>query len=176
MEKLLILRLKEKDRNAAEKLINANYQITYRFLYSLCRDRELAQDLTQDTFIKVWNGIDSFKGTSRFSTWLYRISHNLYLDHKKKRRINFSNLDRSQDIALKSMVTTNEQTDESDFHAFVFRKVHSLPQNLEEILLLHYQEDLSLRQIAQILQIPRGTVKSRLHAALKRMRKNLNDV
>jgi RNA polymerase sigma-70 factor (ECF subfamily) len=67
-EKRLLKKVKQKDQKSAEKLIDAHYLLVYRFHFRFCRHKQLAEDLTQETFIRVWQAIDSYNGNSRFST------------------------------------------------------------------------------------------------------------
>jgi DNA-directed RNA polymerase specialized sigma24 family protein len=81
---ILVQRIKLGDRRAADQLVDAHYQRVYAILYSFCKNRETAEDLTQDTFVKMWKAIGRFNGLSRVSTWLYRIAYNTFVDWQRK--------------------------------------------------------------------------------------------
>jgi RNA polymerase sigma-70 factor (ECF subfamily) len=170
-EKLLLKKVKQRDRKAAEKLIDAHYLLVYKFNFRFCRHKQLAQDLTQETFIRVWQAIDNYNGNSRFSTWLYRISYNLYLDQKKRRTISTSVFEKMDE---KSYHIESPLEIKNQFQ-YILNRMNYLPEQLQHILILHYQQDLSFKEIAQILDIPKGTVKSRISNALKQLREIMEE-
>ena len=165
-EKRLLKKVKQKNRKAAEILIDTHYLLVYKFHYRFCRHQQLAEDLTQETFIRVWKSIENYNGTSRFSTWLYRISYNLFLDYKKQKRITtvFSEKIEEKTYQIENALENDDQ------YKVAMKHMRKLPQAIQHILILHYQQDLSFRDIARILDIPQGTVKSRINNALKQLR------
>lgn len=175
-ERFLLLKIKRKDRNAAEKLINEHYKKVYYFLLKLCKEKELAQDLTQETFIKAWYKIESFNGKSRFSTWLYRISYNLFIDHIRSLKGNKGSFEENEIFYLKDNIQLDERLSDKDLYLHLIRMVNELPEKLKEVIIFHYDYDLSFNEISGILAIPKGTVKSRLNSALNQLRKALNEL
>ncbi len=175
-EKFLLLKVKRKDRNATEKLINEHYKKVYYFLLKLCKEKELAQDLTQETFIKAWYKIESFNGKSRFSTWLYRISYNLFIDHIRSSKGNAGSFEENKVLYLKDNVQLDEKLSNEDLYMHLLRIVNDLPEKLKEVVIFHYEHSLSFKEISEILDIPKGTVKSRLNSALNQMRKALKEL
>jgi RNA polymerase sigma-70 factor (ECF subfamily) len=172
-EKILLSRLKTNDRQAATKLIETNYEKVYAFLFRFCSNREIAQDLTQETFIKVWKAIDNFSGNCRLSTWLYRISYNTYLDYLKKQKKEAS-VSENHDLGCKNSDSDfNNPNTSSEFSDNILDHIEQLSPILREIIVLHYREELSINEIADVLEIPRGTVKSRLNSALNALRNHL---
>ena len=169
-EKILLQRIKLKDHKAAERLIENYYEKVYGLIYSLCKCQETAEDLTHDTFIKVWNSICSFNGLSRFSTWLYRIAFNCFVDWQRKQRI-YMSIDK--DIENSSI---NENPlhaiSSSEVHQKILEEIDLLPKKLRDMVILHYQHDFSQSEIAKILDIPEGTVKSRINSALQKIRQS----
>jgi RNA polymerase sigma-70 factor (ECF subfamily) len=170
-EKRLLKEVKQKNRNAAEKLIDAHYLLVYKFHYRFCRHKQMAEDLTQETFIRVWQALANYNGKSRFSTWLYRISYHLYLDYKKQKRITTISTEKSEEKTyhIENSIEKRNQ------YQVALQSLNSMPEDLHNILILHYQQDLSFREIAQLLNIPKGTVKSRISNALKRLRKIMDE-
>ena len=159
----LLQRIKLGDQRAAEKLIEKHYKRVYTILYSFCKNKETAEDLTQNTFIKVWKSIHRFNGLSRVSTWLYRIAYNTFVDWQRKNRI-FYNVD---EYEIKSEILYFEDVTEK-----ILYQVRKLPEKQREIIVLHYQHELTYGEISKILHIPKGTVKSRLNAALANLRQS----
>ncbi len=147
------------DRNAFSRLMEAYRSPICRFLFHLTGDRELSEDLAQETFLKAWLGIGSFRAAARFSTWLFRIAHNVYYDHRRSHRptepldvrhpaaeTGFANLDLAQALGV-------------------------LKQEERIAMLLFYMEDQPVGKIAKIMHCPPGTVKSHLHRGKKRLAK-----
>jgi RNA polymerase sigma-70 factor, ECF subfamily len=161
---ILVQRIKLGDRGAAEQLVDAHYERVYAILYSLCKNRETAEDLTQDTFIKVWQSIFRFIGLSRVSTWLYRIAYNTFVDWQRKQQ-SLSDFDELVHESCES-VHFDDVTEK------LIQHVNTLPEIQREVIILHYQHDLTFGEIANILDIPKGTVKSRLNAALENLRQS----
>ncbi len=160
---ILVQRIKLGDRRAADVLVDAHYQRVYAILYSFCKNRETAEDLTQDTFVKMWNAIGRFHGLSRVSTWLYRIAYNTFVDWQRKQQ-SFGNFDESK-------LESNTVQFDDVFEKIIYH-VRGLPDKQREVIILHYQHDLTFGEIAKILGIPKGTVKSRLNAALNTLRQS----
>ncbi len=165
-EKILIRRVKSHDRDAAEALIKANYKKLYNFLLRTCKQREQAEDLTQETFIKAWNSIKQFSGDCRFSTWLIGIGYNKYLDLRKQNQLQFTEY-------IETEITNEEKKliDNEDLKMVkIMGTVSKLSNDSQEVILLHYQENLTYSEIATILGLPKGTVKSRVNTALTKIR------
>ena len=165
-EKILIRRVKSHDRDAAEALIKANYKKLYNFLLRTCKQKELAEDITQETFIKAWNSIEQFRGDCRFSTWLIGIGYNKYLDVRKQNRLQF-------DEFIETEITNKEEnlSNSTDLKKIkITGAVSKLSDDSQEVILLHYQENLTYSEIATILGLPKGTVKSRVNTALTKIR------
>ena len=163
-ESVLIQRLKLGDRRAAELLVEAHYERVYAVLFSFCKNKQVAEDLTQDTFVKMWKSMHRFHGLSRFSTWLYRIAYNTFVDWQRKQP-QLSPLDDCYEKA--SDDKHFENATETLLH-----HVRKLPEKQREVILLHYQHDFTHGEIAKILDIPKGTVKSRLNTALQHLRQS----
>ncbi len=163
-ESFLIQRLKLGDRRAAELLVEAFYERVYAVLFSFCKNKQVAEDLTQDTFVKMWKSMHRFHGLSRFSTWLYRIAYNTFVDWQRKQP------------QLSTLDDCYEKTSDDKQFDYVTEKllhhVRRLPEKQRDIIILHYQHDFTYGEIAKILDIPKGTVKSRLNAALQHLRQS----
>lgn len=125
------------------------------------------KDLTQDTFLKAWENRHKFRGDSLASTWLYRIAYNCALDFlRKNKKLN------QGDAIVEEMI--DPQTDIQNRN-LVEAAIKELSEEQRIVVLLHYVEDLSLREVAEILEIPEGTVKSRLSYARKIMNEVLSE-
>ena len=173
-ERILLVRIKNKNREAALSLIDEHYKLVYHFLFKLCKEKVIAQDLTQETFIKAWDKIENFNGQSRFSTWLYRISYNVFIDYKRMNTLNTIALDVSEvNTVLECTAKIDEDVSLKLQYEAIMKFVNNLSEKYKEVILLHYVDDLSIKEIGVILNIPKGTVKLRINGALVELRNKL---
>ena len=126
------------------------------FLNQTCGDNELSDDLAQDTFIKAYTNIASFKNLSNFSTWLYRIAYNVFYDYIRSRK-ETAGLDAKEVDAMNSteQINVGQQID-------LYQSLKSLKEIERTCITLFHMEDVSIDKIAGITGIPVGTVKSHL--------------
>lgn len=160
----LVARVVGDDDRGAFELLVRRYQSPLRnFLRRLTHnDRARADDLAQDTFMKAYKSLATYAGTAKFSTWLYRVAYNTFLNDQRKRfpATEFDEAEHSPPIAAA------DDGAESD----VARALELLPTRQQAVFSLHYKEDLSHQEIATALGVPLGTVKSDLsrgHATLR---------
>ena len=155
------------DPQALAALIDRWRAPLYGFLWR--RAGDAADDLFQESWIRVARARDRFDRSRRFSTWLFQIANNLCRDRWRRLDARRRAMDSLQDEVRaggRDHVATPELPDE---HA-IERRLERLPERLREVLVLRYYQDLGEAEIAEILDIPRGTVKSRLHAAVRAAR------
>ena len=146
------------NRRAFGKLVEAYQPQVRRFLLNLTHgDDMLTDDLAQETFIKAYVNMRSFKGLSSLGTWLYRIAYNEYCSHQ--RRITEQPL---HDTALPDQSSDMSQR-AADAAMTVKQALALLPLHERTAITLFYVEDLPIKKIARIMQMPEGTVKSHLH-------------
>ena len=163
--------------NAFEKLVTEYERAVYAIAQRMTGNAEDAADMTQETFIKAYNSLSSFRGDSKFSVWLYRIANNVCLDflRSKSRRptvslstedddgeetqLDIADESQSPELLLESSLTRDA----------VRRGLDSLPPDYKQILLLREIQGLSYEEIAAALGIESGTVKSRIFRARKRL-------
>ena len=146
-----------KNIRAFDQLVQ-KYQSPIRrfFLNQTCGDGELSDDLAQDTFIKAYTSIASFKNLSSFSTWLYRIAYNVFYDYIRSRK-------ETMDLDAREVDATNceEQTNVGE-KMDIYQSLKMLKEVERTCITLFYMEDLSIDKIAGITGYPAGTVKSHL--------------
>ena len=144
------------DKTAFGKLVE-KYQSPIRrfFLNQTSGDRDLSDDLAQDTFIKAYLNITSFKGIAEFSTWLYRIAYNVFYDYIRSRK------DTRYDVETVAR-DYRAETGNSDREMDVTEAMKILKHEERTAIQLFYMEDLSVNKIAEIMGCPSGTVKSHL--------------
>lgn len=164
------------DESAFERLLKKYLKRVYNFLYQLTSDKSALDDLTQITFIKAWKNIKKFDKNRGFKTWLFTIAKNTAYDYfKKKKTIPFSNFtDEEGNNKLEKIADENIFPDEllmrADATNVLEKKLQELPEHYRLILTLHYKEDFSLSEIAEILKIPYNTAKSQHQRGLEKLR------
>ena len=148
--------------------------LCYRSVWRETDAAGLAEDLTQETFIKIWEKLETFQGKSRFSTWLYRISYNVYIDHiRSNKLIDVTSDGNNLEKITEKDYQLEEYVSKSDYYQNLLKSIYKLPEKLKETIILHYEKDLSFNEISKILNIPKGTVKSRINAGLNELRKTM---
>ncbi len=173
--KSLCRRIKRADKNAASELLKIYYADIYSYLRRLCGSRHDAEDLTQQTFLKVWSSLDGFAGRSKFSTWLYRIAHNTYLDWLRK---NAAGTQSRPDQWWQECTDKNSgpfaNVAESQLTQQLYEAVDQLDEDKKHVVHLHYYQGLSLRETAKVLGIATSTVKYRLREVFKILRTKIS--
>ncbi len=168
-ERLLVKRIRSGDRQAAEQFVDEHYQNVYRWLLHLCRHREHAADLTQETFVQVWDGLDGFRGQASLRTWIHRIAYHTYLRTQRNPTPEPQPLSAVPDIAGQDIVQV------ALTRHLVHEALARLPEKQRGVVVLHYLHGFTAAEVAEVLQIPTGTVLSRLHTSRARLRQLLSD-
>ena len=165
---LLIIKVQNGDEGAFKFLMTKYYPRVYASLFAFTKSREDSEDLTQLTFIKVWQKINSFRGDSAFFTWIYRIAINLAKNHfassaSKKDKVNISSDDLEIDIP------SYENPEISLMHKQSLQNIQSyvktLPESLKTAFTLREVDGKSYEEISVITNTPIGTVRSRIFRA-----------
>jgi len=153
------------DKPRAEGWVTHEYPRVYRMLRYLTGDREAAEDLTQQAFVQAWPALPSFRGEAGLDTWLHRIAYRQYTHWLRDRHetVPLSDAAPVEDAGSAKGLTT----------LMVQRALRTLSEELREPFLLFYGRQLSVREVAGILEIPPGTVKSRLYTARSLLRQRL---
>ena len=168
IDSVLIDKAKNGNEGAFKILVNKYYPRVYASLFSFTKSKEDSEDLTQQTFIKVWQQLDSFRGDSAFFTWVYRIAINLAKNfvvssNYKKQKSNISmeniNLDFGSFDNVEEVIIHDESIEKiSNF-------VNTLPESLKTAFTLRESEGKSYEEISVITETPIGTVRSRIFRA-----------
>jgi RNA polymerase sigma-70 factor, ECF subfamily len=148
------------EKSAFDKLVKKHQSAIRRFfLHITLGNKELSDDLSQETFIKVYLNLRSFKGTARFSTWLYRIAYNTFYDHLKTNHREFHVDDIFEISDKQSSYSISEQIGKN---IDIFESLKLLRKEERIAVTLFYMEDLTHEKIASIMQCPLGTVKTHI--------------
>ena len=163
-EAQLVTQAQNGDRNAFSELVSIHAQGVLNVVYRMCGDTLIAEDAAQETFIRAWQNLSSYRPQTPLRNWLYRIAFNAGMDMlRKNRRILPDDIDDMQltDGAPgpESLVSQQERTD------MVQKAILSLPDASRAVLVLREYEGLSYQEISSTLDIPVGTVMSRLNYA-----------
>jgi len=172
------------DNEAFEILIAEKLPYVYRYLFRYVYNEEDAQELAQDTFVKVWKKIKHFDINKNFNTWLLTIARNTAIDFlRKKKEIVFSDLIHDDDLEQDEF--ENSVVDDEPLPSEIYEKqeavealektLKELPLKYREILILHYREGFSLSEVAVMLKMPLNTVKTRKLRGIKLLRLQKND-
>ena len=168
----LILKARDGDRNAFNELVRIHARGVMNVIYRMCGDAQVAEDAAQETFIRAWSHLGSFRLDSSLRNWLYRIALNTATDMlRKDKRILPGDVDDFQladpQPGPEGIYLQEERT------ALVQAAIQSLPDASRAVLVLKEYEGLSYREIADALDIPIGTVMSRLNYARKTLKEKL---
>ncbi len=184
-DEMLMVRYQRGDRDAFAELLRRYETQIFNFSLRYLRSSDLAEDVTQDTFLRIVQRAAEFKHESRFSTWLYAIARNLCLDelrkHKHRRHPSLEQGDQNgrtleEKVPDSRPGTSAERSAVShEIRAQVVLAVEELPEDQREVFLLRHVGDVSFKDIATITGVGENTVKSRMRYALERLQKSLCD-
>ena len=159
-----------------EELVRRYQRPITNYVYRMLSDYDASLDVTQEVFIKVYNSLARYSSDYKFSTWLYRIAHNASIDYMRRNSVNqqsieAENADGTYQLQIESPRPNPEQERErSEWRTEIESVVKCLPTVYRELILLRHAQDLSYDEIAEITNLPLGTVKNRLFRAREMMR------
>ncbi|MFC0605257.1 RNA polymerase sigma factor [Winogradskyella pulchriflava] len=170
-ENILIQSIKDGDAKAYAQLVNRYKAMVYTLALRMLKNREEAEEVAQDTFIKVFRSLHKFKGDSKFSTWVYRVAYNTCLDtiKKNKKYINDVAIDEFTFNKLDVIDNALENIIKEEKSALIKACINKLPEDSSALLTLFYFEELSLDEISTIINIEANTVKVKLFRARKKL-------
>jgi RNA polymerase sigma-70 factor (ECF subfamily) len=170
----LILQLQEDSLEALGKLFDRHRLMVYRTALAIANDPEAAADLLQDVFLRLYRFAERVDPCRPLEPWLYRVTTNLAYTYVKRRQRWFSPLEDIAEWLVGSKKQTPHHMAEVDEESQqVQQAIASLPLQQRVVIVLYYINDLSLHEIAEIIGVPEGTVKSRLHYGRKALKKYL---
>ena len=183
----LVKRVRSGDQRAFKLLVERYQRKIYSVALGMVRDREEAMDVSQEAFVKVYKYLDHFKGDASFYTWLYRITVNICIDVIRKRGGRSEMLEFDESIqmdtneanlgALGTRLGTNPQKSalRKELAEKIQEALAQVPEKHRAILLLREVEGMSYEDLARTLEIPKGTVMSRLFHARAKVQKILSE-
>lgn len=159
------------DATALKTLFGRYRSRLFGFLLKRCGDGATAEDLIQETWLRVVRSRHRYDPRRRFSTWLFQIANNLSRDLARRRDV--ERRGREGMLSAESIRRPTTEAPGHDLRLDMERRLAVLPDRLREVLVLRYHQQLTEREIAEVVGIPQGTVKSRLHGAVRALREGI---
>ncbi|MBI3983608.1 MAG: sigma-70 family RNA polymerase sigma factor [Gemmatimonadetes bacterium] len=163
--------------DAHHELLRRYQRPVFSLIYRMVRDRELAEDLAQETFVKVLGALDSYRPEFKFSSWIFKIANNAAIDHLRKRQLDTLSLEGAPDASNPDRVeatqiqvasrreTPLEEVEARELGSAIEQAIGELRPEYRSCIILRHIEGRSYEEIAQTLDLPLGTVKTYIHRA-----------
>jgi RNA polymerase sigma-70 factor, ECF subfamily len=172
------------DQNAYAEIVEIYKDKVFQLCYRMLGNRHEAEDMAQEAFIRAYVNIASFNINLKFSTWLYRIATNLCIDRIRKKKPDFyldAEVSGTDGLTMYSQVAADtalpeEEVESIELQEIIQREISKLPEKYRSVIVLKYIEELSLNEISEILDMPLGTVKTRIHRGREALRHQLRNV
>jgi RNA polymerase sigma-70 factor, ECF subfamily len=172
------------DQDAFAEVIELYKDKVFQICFRMLGNRHEAEDISQEAFIRAYVNIHTFNQKRKFSTWLYRIATNLCIDRIRKKKPDYyldAEVTGTDGLTMYSQVAADgqlpeEEVEEMELQAEIQRQILKLPDKYRSVIVLKYIEELSLQEISEILDLPLGTVKTRIHRGREALRKQLRNV
>lgn len=180
-DKTLIEGALQGDQSAFKTLMERYRQAIFHIVLKIVRNKEAADDLVQETFMKAFSSLATYRSEYKFSTWLYRIGANSAIDHLRKQRIKTLSLDsppENADGPMEIEIPDNSNSPEKrlverERRMSINEAIDSLPEKYRVVIMYRHKDDKSYDEIAEVLAIPIGTVKARIFRARELLKKKL---
>jgi len=178
-DEVLIRNALKGDQQAYKLLLERHRHAIYHIAFKIVHNREEAADLVQETFMKAFGSLNTYRFEYRFSTWLYRIAANSAIDFLRKRKIEALSLDRpmeTKDGTVELQLPDWTHNPEFDYtrkqrRISIDEAIDSLPDKYRQVIVIRHTDDKSSEEIAKILDVPVGTVKARIFRARELLKK-----
>ncbi|WP_018665395.1 RNA polymerase sigma factor SigW [Heyndrickxia acidiproducens] len=169
------------DQNAFNDIVDFYKDKVYQICFRMIGCQHEAEDLAQETFLRAYVNIGSFRQERKFSSWLYRIATNLCIDRIRKKKPDYyldAEISGTDGLTLYSTIAAGEkrpdlQVETLELQEMIQREILNLPEKYRVMIVLKYIDELSLLEISDMLGIPLGTVKTRIHRGREALRKQL---
>ncbi|MBN8237384.1 RNA polymerase sigma factor SigW [Halobacillus kuroshimensis] len=184
MIKQKIKQVKKGDQAAFEDIVSFYQNKVYHICLRMIGNSYEAEDLAQEAFIRAYTNLHTFDERRKFSTWLYRIATNLSIDRIRKKKPDYhldaevkgtDGLDMYSQLAA-DQALPEEEVESLELQTYIHKEILALPPKYRSVIVLRYLDELALQEIAEVLDIPVGTVKTRVHRGREALRKRLRHV
>jgi len=165
-------------QEAYQRLLEEYQRPVFSIIVRMVRDAGLAEDLTQETFLKAFRSLDSFDQSRKFSSWLFSIAHNTTIDHVRRKQLPTVSLDSAGDsedgaglafLAVAPDASPEEALTHHDLAAALERALAGLRPEYAEVLVLRFQQEMSYEEISGVTGLVLGTVKTHIYRARKEL-------
>ena len=163
-DELLVIQTLDGDKEAFELLVKRWHKKLISFSFKFGHDADLAQDIVQESWVTIYQQLSKLNDLSKFKSWAYRIVYNKTMDQLKVRQ---------KELEFKSTTDKSEVEEVTTELPDVNKMIQQLPQQQRTILTLFYLDEMSVEAIAEILNLPKGTVKSRLFYAREKLKETI---
>ena len=177
----LVKKSQEGDARSFEMLVIKYQQRVFNVIFRIVRNRDAVEDLAQEAFLNAFRSIKGFRGGSSFYTWLYRIASNVSLNYLAKNKravfVDETVLD-TMDVAEKTAsadVSPERRASSNETASAISRAIENLPEEIKKAVILREYEGLSYEEIAELMDCPVGTVRSRIFRGRGILKKSLKD-
>lgn len=179
-----IKKVKKGDQSAFEDIVVLFQSKIYQHCYRMLGNAHEAEDVAQEAFIRAYVNIHSYDDSRKFSTWLYRIATNLSIDRLRKRKPDYfldAEIKGTDGLDMYSQLATDarlpeEEVQGMELEKMIYQEIANLPPIYRSIITLRYLEEFPLKEISEIMDLPLGTVKTRIHRGREALRKKLRYV
>ena len=165
------------DQEAFALLVQRHQRRIFNLVFRILHQYEEANEVTQETFLAAWQGLPSFRNDARFSTWLYRIAYNCSMKQLEQRKRDQSLQTAMQEERLLEQTDNDEWTqaklEERETQAFVREHIARLPSKYQIVLILRHLQEMTYEEMAEILTVPIGTIKTHLFRARNLLKEHL---
>lgn len=167
----IINQILEGNSNVFSVLVDRYKDLVFTLALRMVKNREEAEEVSQDTFIKVFKSLNKFKGKSKFSTWIYKIAYNTCLDRLKriKREYNVVAIDEFTEHEVKTMDNALQKMEDFEYKQEIQKCLHLLPSQDSFLLTLFYFEEQSLEEISKVVGLTANNVKVKLFRSRKKL-------
>ncbi len=176
-----IKQVKKGDQNAFAEIVDLYKDKIYQLCYRMLGNAHEAEDIAQEAFIRAYVNIHTYDMNKKFSTWLYRIATNLSIDRIRKKKPDYyldAEVSGTDGLTMYSQIAAEaalpeEELETMELQQTIQAEILKLPDKYRTVIVLKYIDELSLIEISEILDIPIGTVKTRIHRGREALRKQL---
>ena len=170
-DQIIINQIIEGDTSAFSVLVDRYKDLVFTLAMRMVKNREEAEEVSQDTFIKVYKSLNKFKGNSKFSTWIYRVAYNTCLDRIKriKRDYNVVAIDEFTEHQIKTIDNALDKMEEQEHKDKIQQCLQLLPSDDSFLLTLYYFEEQSLEEISKVVGLTANNVKVKLYRSRKKL-------
>lgn len=187
MDQLINKRINEVlkgNQEAFEEIVTLFQHRLYHVCYRMLGNRQEAEDIAQEAFVRAYINIHTFDQKRKFSTWLFRIATNLCIDRIRKKKPDYyldANVPGTEGLTMYSQIASDEELPEEEVEKMetqerIQYEIGRLSDRYRSVIVLRYIEELPLKEISEILELPLGTVKTRVHRGRAALRKQMGDL